>query len=52
MRKRKIPNKETIKALEESEKGIDLKRVSTVKELFKELNEESRDDSRVIEDDD
>jgi len=52
MGKEKIPNEITRKTIEDSEKGIGLKRVNTVEELFKELNEESRDGSRVIKDDD
>ena len=51
MRKRKIPNKETIRVIEDSEKGIGLKSCDTVEELFKELNGKSRN-GRVIENDD
>ncbi len=52
MRKRKIPNVTTRKAIEDSEKGIGLKTVNTVEELFKDLNGESKNGSGVIEDDD
>jgi len=40
---RREPNEETLKALEEVEKGIDIFTCDTVEELFEELNKE--DDS-------
>lgn len=39
-KEKKIPNKETIKTMEDSEKGKNLKRVDTIEELFKELKKE------------
>ncbi len=38
-KKEKIPNKETIKTLEDSEKGKNLKSFDTIEELIRDLKE-------------
>ena len=43
MAKEHIPNAETRKAIEQCEKGIGLKTVNTVEQLFKELNGKEKD---------